>query len=280
MGKLEGRVAFITGGARGQGRSHALTLAREGADIVMMDNCEVDVPFQPYPGGSREQFLETQELLEKMDRRCIAVVGDVRDPADLRGAVGRAVDEFGRLDIAVANAGTCPTLAPLVDVSPEQWSLTIDTNLTGVYNTMQAVLPQMVAQKRGRIIATSSIGGRAGFANGAAYCASKWGVIGLVKSVANEYGMYGITVNAVCPTNVNSPMLHSQNSYNMYVPEVQNPTREQAEERMRQGHPLRIPYIEPQDISEAILFLASDEARYITAEALAVSAGLLAMNTA
>jgi len=280
MGKLDGKTVFITGGARGQGRSHALILGGEGANIVMMDNLVVDVPYQAYPGGSADEFEETQLLLDKIGTKYVATTGDVRRPTDLRAAVDAGKAEFGAIDIAVANAGICLELMETGEVPPEYWAATIDTNLTGVFNTIQAVLPDMVSRRSGRIIATSSMGGRAGYAHASAYCASKWGVIGLIKSVANEYGKYGITANAVCPTNVNSPMLHNEQSYGMFVPDVEHPTREQAEERMKPAHPLGIPYVEPEDISQAILFLASDAARYITAEALTVSAGMMAMNAA
>lgn len=280
MGKLDGRVALITGGARGQGRSHAITLASEGAHIVMMDNLLVDVPHQDYPGGSLEEYEQTQQMLTDLGAKFIACVGDVRNAADLDAAVASGLEQFGAIDVAVCNAGVALDLAPIHEFGEESWDLTIDTNLKGVFNTVRAVLPTMMSQRSGRIIATSSMAGRAGYANGGAYSASKWGVIGLIKTVANEYGKYGITANCVCPTNVNSPMIHRPNVYAMFVPEVENPTREQAEERMAAMHPMGIPYVEPSDISQAILFLASDAARYISAEALTVSAGMLALNSA
>lgn len=280
MGKLDGKVALITGGARGQGRSHALVLAQEGADVVMVDNCVVDVACQAYPGGSLEEFQETRRLVEEKGRRCLAIVGDVRVAADLEGAVARAEQELGPVDIAVANAGLAPHLRPLAELEPECWSLTIETNLTGVFHTIRAVLPGMVERRHGRIIATSSMAGRGGFAHAGPYCASKWGVIGLVKTVANEYGPYGITANAVCPTNVNSPMIHNPDTYRVFAPDLERPSREEVEERMALHHPLRVPYVEPEDISQAILFLASDAARYISGEALTVSAGLAATNAA
>lgn len=280
MGKLDGKVALVTGGARGQGRSHALTLAGEGAAIVMMDNLIVDVPHQDYPGGSAGQYEETQAMLDGIGARYLAFVGDVRNPADLDAAVSETLGKFGPINVAVCNAGLSPDLASTQDILDEQWALTIQTNLTGVFNTIRAVLPGMVHRRSGRIIATSSMAGRAGYAHSAAYTASKWAVIGLVKTVANEYGKYGITANAVCPTSVNSPMVLRQNVYDRFVPEVDSPTREQAEERMKLMHPLGIPYVEPSDISQAILFLASDSARYISGEALAVSAGMMAMNAA
>jgi SDR family mycofactocin-dependent oxidoreductase len=280
MGKLDGKAALITGGARGQGRSHAITLAGEGASVILMDNLVVDVPFQSYPGGSPQEYEQTQKMLSDMGARFVALTGDVRNPEDLNEAVQAGVSEFGGIDIAVCNAGVALELKPTAEVHPESWQLIIDTNLTGVFNTIRAVLPNMVERKSGRIIATSSMAGRAGYPNSAGYSPAKWGVIGLVKTVANEYGRYGITANAVCPTNVNSPMIHNKDTYALFVPEVENPTREQAEERMKMMHPLGIPYVEPSDISQAILFLASDAARYISGEALAVSGGMMAMNAA
>jgi (-)-trans-carveol dehydrogenase len=278
MGKLDGKTVFITGGARGQGRSHALTLGAEGANIVMMDNLVVHVPHQAYPGGSAEQYDETQRLLGEHGVKFVATVGDVRSAQDLKDAVAAGTAQFGPIDVAVANAGILLELMPTVDVPAEYWAATIDTNLTGVFNTVQAVLPGMIEQRSGKIIATSSMGGRAGYANATAYCASKWGVIGLIKCVANEYGKDGITANAVCPTNVNSPMLHNDQCYGRFVPDVEHPTRAQAEERMRPMHPMGVPYVEPEDVSQAILFLASDAARFVSAEVLTVSAGMMAMN--
>jgi SDR family mycofactocin-dependent oxidoreductase len=281
MGKLDGKVALITGAARGQGRSHALTLAEEGAVLVLFDNLVVDVPNQRYPGGSSEDYEETQDLLRKLGGRYLAVKGDVRSPADLEAAVAAGIAEFGAVDIAVCNAAITTELKPVAQISYDDWRNVIDTNLTGVYNTIHAALPNMVDRgSGGRIIATASMAGRAGYANCAAYGSSKWAVIGLIKCVANEYGRYGITANAVCPTNVNSKMVHNQGTYRLFVPEHDNPTREQAEDRMRRMHPLDIPYVEPHDISQAVLFLASDAARYISGEALTVSGGLIAMNSA
>ncbi|MGI5518928.1 mycofactocin-coupled SDR family oxidoreductase [Streptomyces sp. CA-106131] len=280
MGKLDGKVAFLTGAARGQGRSHALTLGREGAAIVMVDNLLVDTPYQRYPGGSPEEYAETQDLLKQAGVRFLALTADVRNQGELQAAVAQGTAEFGPIDITVANAGSTMGLKPMGEIEPEEWARIIDTNLTGVYNTIRATLPDMVARRSGRIIATASMAGRSGYANGSAYGASKWGVIGLIKCVANEYGKYGITANAVCPTNVNSKMIHNQGTYDVFVPDVENPTRAQAEERMKVMHPLGVPYVEPEDISQAVLFLASDAARYVSGEALTVSAGLIAMNAA
>jgi (-)-trans-carveol dehydrogenase len=278
MGTLDGKTVLITGGARGQGRSHALILAAQGANIIMMDNLVTDVPHQDYPGGSADEYEETQHLLDNTGAHHLATVGDVRNPDDLEQAVASGIREFGAIDVAVCNAGVSLDLALTQDISPDQWGLTIDTNVTGVFNTIRAVLPNMMERRSGRIIATSSMAGRAGYAHGADYSSSKFAVIGLIKCVANEYGKYGITANAVCPTSVRSPMVLRQNVYDMFVPEVEHPSREQAEERMKLMHPIPVPYIEPSDVSEAVLFLASDAARYVSGEALTVSAGMIAMN--
>jgi NAD(P)-dependent dehydrogenase (short-subunit alcohol dehydrogenase family) len=219
-------------------------------------------------------------MVEALGRHCLAIVGDVREVADLEGAVARAHSELGKVDIAVCNAGLAPQLHVLADVDPGLWQHTIDINLTGVYNTIRAVLPGMVDRHYGRIVATSSMAGRGGFAHAGPYCASKWGVIGLIKVVANEYAMHGITANAVCPTNVNSPMIHNPDTYQVFVPDVENPSKELAMERMAAIHPMGIPYVEPHDISQAILFLVSEEARYVSGDALTVSAGSAARNSA
>lgn len=273
MGKLDGKTVFLTGGARGQGRSHAVTLAAEGARIVMMDNLVVDLPYQPYPGGSPEEYEETQAMLKAIGHPYLAFVGDTRNPDDLDAAVKAAVAEFGGIDVVVAQAAVALGLHKIIETEHAAWNQIIDINLTGTFNTIKAVLPAMVAQRSGRVIATSSIGGRRGGSNTSGYTASKWGVIGLIKTVANEYGEYGITANAVCPTNVNSPMLHNQDTYDRFVPDVEHPTREQAEARMAAMHPMRLPYIEPSDVSQAILWLASDAARYVSGIALDVSLG-------
>jgi (+)-trans-carveol dehydrogenase len=188
MGKPDGKVAFITGGARGQGRSHALTLAGEGASVILMDNLVVDVPFQSYPGASSGEFEQTQKMLSEQGARYLARQGDVRNPGDLGETVSAGISEFGGIDIVVCNAGVALELKPTAEVEPASRQLILDTNLTGVFNTIRSVLPHMVERKSGRIIATSSMAGRAGYANSAGYSPAKWGVIGLIKTVASEYG--------------------------------------------------------------------------------------------
>uniref|UniRef100_A0A831X912 NAD(P)-dependent oxidoreductase n=1 Tax=Thermorudis peleae TaxID=1382356 RepID=A0A831X912_9BACT len=278
MGKLDGKVALITGGARGQGRSHALTLAREGADIVVCD-IAAQIPPVPFPMGTEEQLQETARLVEDLDRRCLAMKADVRDVAQLRGVVERALSEFGHIDILLANAGI-GSYSPVVDMTDEQWDDVIDTNLKGVFNAMRAVLPHMIERRYGRIVATASMAGRVGMPNLGHYVASKWGVIGLVKTVALEVAQYGITVNAVCPTSVNTDMIHNEATYKLFRPDLEHPTREDVMATFMSLNVQPVPWVEPEDISRAILFLVSDEARYITGTALSVAAGMNARNAA
>jgi SDR family mycofactocin-dependent oxidoreductase len=278
MGKLDGRVALITGGARGQGRSHALTFAREGASIVVCDIAE-QVDTVPYTMANDDQLAETAKLVEEFDQRCLAIKADVRDTAAVQRVVDQTMNEFGRLDILLANHGIL-SLTTVADMTDEQWNDVVDTDLTGVFKSMRAVIPHMVEQGWGRIIATSSMAGRTGLPTVAHYCAAKWGVIGLTKSVAREVADRGVTVNCICPTNVDTDMIHNQAFYQLFAPGVENPTREQAAPGFQSLNAIPVPWIEPKDISEAMLFLASEEARYITGEALHVSAGWNAFNTA
>ena len=278
MGKLDGKVAVITGGARGQGRAHALTLAREGADIVICD-IAAQIDTVPYPMATPADMEETVRLVEDLDRRCVAVQADVRDGAQMQAVAERAMSEFGRIDILLANAGISST-STVVDMTDEQWRDMIDTNLTGVFNSIRAVLPHMIERRSGRIVATASMAGRVGMPNIAHYVAAKWGVIGLVKSVAMEVAQYGITVNAVCPTTVNTPMIHNDATYKLFRPDLENPTADDALAAFSSLNVLPIPWVEPEDISNAILFLISDDARYITGTAVEVAAGMNASNAA
>lgn len=276
MGKLDGKVALITGGARGQGRSHAVTLAREGADVVVCDVAR-QVDTVPYPMGTPEQLEETVRMVEDLDRRCVAVQADVRDAGQVQGAVDRALAEFGQLDILLANAGIF-SFSTVAEMTDQMWDDMLNTNLKGVFHALRAVLPHMIARGYGRIVATSSMAGRAGFPNIGHYVAAKWGVIGLVKSLAMEVGRFGITVNAVCPTGVDTDMIRNEHAYRLFLPGVPNPTDEQAAEAFASLNVLPVPWVEPQDISNAILFLVSDDARYITGNAMPVAAGQNAAN--
>lgn len=276
-GRLQGKVAFITGAARGQGRSHALRLAEEGADIIACDLAE-KVPTVDYAGATEENLAETVRLVEQMDRRIVAKKVDVRDQAGLDKLVAEGVAEFGRLDIVLANAGIM-SMAPTVEITDDVWNETIDINLTGVWRTCKASVPHMVkAGNGGSIVLTSSTAGFTGFGNLAHYVAAKHGVVGLMRTMANELAQHWIRVNTVHPTNVETDMIMNEPTYRLFAPEFEHPTQEDARPAFLNMNLLPVPWIEARDISNAILFLASDEARYITGVALPVDAGQLAKN--
>lgn len=277
MGKLEGKVALITGGARGQGRSNAITLAREGANIVICDIAADEFETIPYSLGSGEQMNETVRLVEELGRRCVAIKADVRDSHQMQAVADRAIAEFGRIDILNANAGVI-SYAAVAKMTDQQWNETVDTNLKGTFNSIRAVLPQMIRQKYGRIVATSSYAGRSAYQNIGHYVASKWGIIGLVKATALEVANKGITVNAICPTNVNTDLIHNETTYRLFRPDLENPTKEDVIGAFTADIGISIPWIELEDVSNTILFLVSDESRYITGETINVAGGQNAKN--
>jgi NAD(P)-dependent dehydrogenase (short-subunit alcohol dehydrogenase family) len=216
-------------------------------------------------------------LVEELDRRCVADTADVRDAGQVQAFADRARTELGRVDFLLANAGIF-TFSTVAEMDDKTWSQTIDTNLTGVFHAMRAVLPAMIEQGSGRIVATSSMAGKMGFANIAHYCAAKWGVIGLVKSLAQEVGGNGITVNAICPTTVDTDMIQNEAAYKLFLPDNPNPTRDDAAPAFQTLNAIPVPWVEAIDISNAMAFLCSDEARYITGETIAVAAGSNASN--
>jgi SDR family mycofactocin-dependent oxidoreductase len=278
MGKLDGKVALITGGARGQGRSHAVTFAREGADIIVCDLVS-QIDTVPYQMSQPDDLKETVRLVEENDQRCLAIPADVRDSEQITAVVDQAIGEFGRIDILLANAGIVAPV-PLVDISDDQWADMVDTDLGGVFKSIRAVAPHMIERRAGRIIATSSMVGKTGVPGLAHYVAAKWGVIGLVKSAALEFGQYGITVNAVCPTNVDTQMIQNPAMYSLFAPDVQNPTRDDVVPGFTALNALPIPWVQVQDISEGMLYLAAESGRYITGETLTIAAGWNANNAA
>jgi SDR family mycofactocin-dependent oxidoreductase len=278
MGRFDGKVVLITGGARGQGRSHALAFAREGADVAFCDVAS-QMDTVPYPLAQPEDLDETVKLVEELDRRCVAVRADVRDQGQVQGFVDQARTELGRVDFLLANAGIF-SFSTVAEMTEDLWREMIDTNLTGVYHAMRAVVPIMIEQGSGRIVATSSMAGKVGFPNIGHYVAAKWGVIGLVKSLAMEVGAQGITVNAICPTSVDTPMIQNEAAYRLFLPDVEDPTREDAGPAFQALNAIPVPWVEPVDISNAMVFLCSDEARYITGENIAVAAGQNAGNAA
>jgi SDR family mycofactocin-dependent oxidoreductase len=273
MGQLDGRVAVITGGGRGQGRSHALALAAEGAAVVV---CDIAAPIAtvPFPLASKEDLDETVRLVTEAGGRCVGLVADIRDTAQVNAVVETTLAEFGRLDILVANAAIC-TSAPLDDITDEAWSDMIDTNLTGTFKCLRAVLAPMKAQGYGRIVVVSSMTGRHGNPNLAHYSSSKFGVIGLAKTLALEVAKSGITVNVMCPTSVNTPMVHNEVNYKLFCPDIENPTIDDVRPRFASLNPMGIPWIEPEIFSRAVLYLVTDPG-FITGAVHEVGAGISA----
>jgi SDR family mycofactocin-dependent oxidoreductase len=274
MGRVTGRVALITGAARGQGRSHALRLAEEGADIIAFDLC-AQIDTAHYPMATAEDLADTVAAVERLGRRIVASVVDVRDGSALRDATDKAVAELGRLDIVVANAGIW-SFAPALELTDDAWQDVIDVNLTGVWKTCVASLPAMIAAGNGgSVILVSSAAGLTPFRNTAHYVSAKFGVVGLARCLALELGEHMIRVNCVNPTTVATPMVLNDATKRMFLPDHDDPSRDDFAALMVNDHVLPIPWVESLDVSNAVLFLASDESRYLTGVALPVDAGLL-----
>jgi SDR family mycofactocin-dependent oxidoreductase len=274
-GRVQGKVAFITGAARGQGRSHAVRLAEEGADIIAVDIAEdIDSVRRFYRGATEADLAETVKQVEALDRRIVATKADVRDFTALRRALDNGVAELGHVDIVSANAGIFVFGELAQDVSEQDWKDVIDINLTGVWHTAKAAIPHLIEQGTGgSIVLTSSTAGLKGFPGVSQYVAAKHGVVGLMKTLALELAPHSIRVNSVHPTGVATDMILNEATYRLFLPDVQNPTREQAAEVFQATNALPVPWVEPRDISNAVLFLASDEARYVTGVQLPVDAG-------
>lgn len=276
MGRVEGKVAFVTGAARGQGRSHAVRLAEEGADIIAVDICR-DIDTVTYPLARPEDIKETARLVEERDRRVLTFEADVREPARLREVLAAGVAELGHLDIVVAQAGILPFGGAR---SVQAWSDVIDTNLLGTINAIQVALPLL--DKGASIIATGSV---AAFMartvepspgadpGGAGYSFAKRVLADYVHELARTLAPRQIRVNAVHPTNVSTTMLHNDTMYQVFRPDLERPSREDAEKAFTVQQAFPVPYIDPVDVSNAVLYLASDEARYVTGMQLRVDAG-------
>ena len=271
-GRLAGRVALITGAARGQGRSHAVRIAEEGGDVIVLDVAR-DLGATNYGLATPEDLQTTVDQVQALGGRVSSAQVDVRDAAGMREAVAAGIHSLGRLDIVVANAAIAGN-GTVTGISDEEWQNIIDINLTGVWNTVRATVDHL-SGPTGSIILINSIAGVKGLPLNSHYTAAKHGVIGLMRSWAAELGPSGIRVNAVLPTTVATPMLHNPATYRLFVPDEEEPTREQAVAVMRGMHVLPIGEVEPVDISNAVVFLASDEARYITGVALPVDGGAL-----
>jgi SDR family mycofactocin-dependent oxidoreductase len=272
MGRVEGKVAFITGAARGQGRSHALRLAEEGADIVAVDLCR-PVETVPYELATSDDLAETAKLVEDLDRRIVTVEADVRDLGQLQAAVAEGVSELGHIDVVCANAGIA-SVGSALEMDERVWQDMIDINLTGVWKTIRAAVPPMVERGRGgSVVITSSVAGLFGFPNLAHYSAAKHGLVGLMRTLTQELAPHMIRVNSVHPTTVDTPMVNNDMFFGLVRPDLEHPGREDTAEAFTGLNALPVPWVESIDISNAVLWLASDEARYVTGVALPVDAG-------
>jgi SDR family mycofactocin-dependent oxidoreductase len=272
-GRVEGKVAFITGAARGQGRAHAVRLAQEGADIIAVDICK-QVDTVPIPMSTPEDLDETIAQVKAVGRRIIAAQTDVRDFDALKAVVDDGVTQLGRLDIVIANAGLAASGAPVHEMDEALWRDSIDVNLTGVFHTAKAAVPHLIAGGRGgSIVLTSSVGGLKAHPHVGNYVSAKHGVVGLMRTLAVELAEHSIRVNSVHPTQVNTPMLLNDMTYRMFRPDLENPTADDMAPISQMMNALPVPWVEAEDIANAALFLVSDEARYITGVPLPVDAG-------
>jgi (+)-trans-carveol dehydrogenase len=271
MGKLDGKVAFITGAARGQGRSHAVRLASEGADIIAID-ISTHIDGVDYPMASAADLEETVRQVEALDRRIYATEADVRDFDAISAAVDKGVGEFGRLDIVLANAGIVAT-----DFSTNRVTAfrnVVDVNLTGVFITIEATRQHLIDGGRGgAIVITSSLAGLRALGAGGGYTEAKHGLVGLMRATATELAPHLIRVNSIHPTSVRTPMIENDNFYKLFRPDLEHPTLADAEPGLSTLNLMPIPYVETVDISNAVLFLVSDDGRYITGAALPIDGG-------
>jgi SDR family mycofactocin-dependent oxidoreductase len=277
-GRLEGKVAFVTGAARGQGRSHAVRLAQEGADIIAVDICE-QIESNPYPLATDADLAETALLVEKLDRRIVTRKADVRERHQLQEAVEAGIAELGRLDVVVANAGILPMA--MGDPDPMDFVDATDVDLIGVMNAVAVAVPHL--PNFGSVVVTGSTAAMlpnttdnpAMGPGSAGYGWAKRILMSYVEQMALHLAPRFIRVNAVHPTNVNTHLLHNDGLYGMFRPDLENPTREDVEPAFTTFQAMPIPYVEPVDISNLVLFLASDEARYVTGQQIRVDAGSL-----
>ena len=271
MGLLDGKVALITGGARGQGRAHALTSAREGADVVLVDIAD-QLETVPYRMATQEDLAETVRQVEALDRRALAVTADVRDQAQMDEAVSRGIAEFGKIDILIANAGIW-TQAPFWEITDQAWDEMIGVNLTGVWKSAKAVAPHMIERQSGSIVITSSINGLEPGMNYAHYVAAKHAVIGLMKNIALELARYGVRCNSINPGAIKTPMTDHQGAWDMFAGH-EGGTEADMIEGGYHFHALKgMTFMPPQVIADTALYLNSDLAAAVTGVTIPVDAG-------
>jgi SDR family mycofactocin-dependent oxidoreductase len=275
-GRVKGKVVLITGAARGQGRAHAIRLAEEGADIVAVDLCQ-QIETNPYPLASLEDLSQTAKSVEALDRRIVARQGDVRERAQLKAIVDEAVGELGRLDVVVANAG----IGPIGPQGPQAFMDAVDVDLIGVINTVAVTLPHLPSGAS--IICTGSTAGLMPNTltnpvlgpGGVGYGFAKHSIVSYVEVLSMQLAPRMIRVNAVHPTNCNTHLLHHDLMYKVFRPDLEHPSREDAEPAFTHFQALPIPYVEPEDVANMVLFLASEESRYVTGMQMRVDGGAL-----
>src|SRR5438270_3809009 len=278
-GLLSGKVAVINGAARGIGRAIAVDMAANGADIVGIDICSKIIPVQDYAVSTRHDLDETGQLVQKSGRKFMPVVGDIRDIGFLRSTADKVEQQFGHIDIVVANAAT-QLYKPLLEMEDWEWTDVINNNLNGTANTIRAFAPKLVKRGQGRIIVVASMQGKHGSKNMSSYAASKWGIFGLMKSAALEMGKHKITVNALVPGLVDTPLTHNEARWSTLIGEIQatdnppkNPTEQQAAQPRAPHIPLKVPWLKPEDLAPAAVFLASDLAAMVTGASYDVTGG-------
>jgi SDR family mycofactocin-dependent oxidoreductase len=278
MPRVEGKVALVTGAARGQGRSHAIRLAQEGADIIAVDVPGATFHGVPYPLAGEADLAESVAQVEALGRRIVAEQADIRDLAALTKAVGRGVERLGRLDVVVANAGIWSYGGGKAhEIGAETWRDVIDVNLTGTWHTVKAAVPHVIDGGRGgSVVLISSAAGLKGFENIAHYVTAKHGIVGLMRTLALELAEHGIRVNSLHSTNVDTTMVMNDAIFKLFLPDVEHPSLEQFREASQGINALPVPWIDPLDMSNAVLFLASEEVRYVTGTTMPVDAGVLA----
>ncbi|WP_431908641.1 mycofactocin-coupled SDR family oxidoreductase [Amycolatopsis thermoflava] len=278
QGRLAGKIALVTGAARGQGRSHAVTLAEHGADVIVVDAVR-PIRTVGYEMPTPDDLKGTVRAVEALGRQAVVIEADVRDDT-LGPVVADAVRAMGGLDVVVANAGVLGAAKPSWELSRAEWDTVVDINLTGVWQTTKATVPHLIARGGGSIIAISSIAGLRGVPNVAQYCAAKHGVVGLVASLANEVAEHGIRVNTIHPTNVRTPMIDNPVSAKLFRPDLDGASLDDGVDTLRRINLLPVPWVESGDVSQAVLWLASDESRFVTGAAVPVDAGMLTKYTA
>jgi SDR family mycofactocin-dependent oxidoreductase len=273
MGMLDGKVALITGGSRGQGRAHAVTCAREGADVIIVDIAD-QLSTVPYKMARQDDLDETVNQVEALDRRILALKGDVRDQAQLDAAVAQGIAEFGKLDILIANAGIW-TQAPFWELTDDQWDEMIGVNLTGVWKSAKAVAPHMIERQTGSIVITSSTNGLEPGLNYAHYVAAKHGVIGLMKNIALELAPYGIRCNSINPGAIRTPMTDHQGAWDMFAGHPGGTEADLIEGGYHFAALKGTTFMDPQVIADTALYLNSDLAAKVTGVTIPVDAGHL-----